>query len=105
MEQSTYTTRPLRIFEDMPERYGAAVVGIVLQSYLRSHRETLERLLERGAPIRLVKGGYRERPEVAFQLRDEIDAAFREDIRTALRSGHRPAVATHDPRQSLGSGV
>jgi proline dehydrogenase len=46
--------------------------------------------------VRLVKGGYRERPDVVYRRQDEIDAAFERDIERLLRGGRYPAIATHD---------
>ena len=69
----------------------------MLQSYVRTRPDDLERVLRRGARIRLVKGGYWERPEDVYRRRDEIDAAFGRDIEQLMRRGSYPAVATHDP--------
>ena len=96
MEESAYTQRTVTIFEEFQDRYGEAAIGIVLQSYLHDHGQTLERMNRRRARIRLVKGGYREPAEVAMQGQAEIDAAYLEDIETALAAGHQPAIATHD---------
>lgn len=97
MEELTYAERTIGLFEEMFERYGAETVGIVLQSYVRTRPDDLERVLRRGARIRLVKGGYWERPEDVYRRRDEIDAAFGRDIEQLMRRGSYPAVATHDP--------
>ena len=96
MEESRYVEDTLRIFEAMQDRYGADRVGLVIQSYLRHRDGDLDRLLDRGARIRLVKGGYREPEDVALQTKAEVDAAFRRDIQRLLERGTSPAIATHD---------
>ena len=96
MEESTYLDQTLRTFEEMQDRYGDATVGLVVQSYLRFRSADLDRLMARGARVRLVKGGCREPAQVAFQSEAEIDAAFMRDIGRLLRSGNTPAIATHD---------
>jgi proline dehydrogenase len=98
MEESPYVERTLRLFEEVREAWGPDAVGIVLQSYLRSRAAYLERLLEGGSRIRLVKGGYWEAADVVYRKRAEIDAAFLGDIRVLLSRGRRPAIATHDER-------
>jgi len=97
MEDASSFERTIAIVEDMVPRFGASTVGVVLQSYRRTHREDLARALASGMRVRLVKGGYRESATITYQERAEIDAAYRADIATLLERGHRPAIATHDP--------
>jgi proline dehydrogenase len=96
MEESIYVEETLRTFEEMQDSYGGGTVGLVIQSYLRHRSGDLERLLDRGARIRLVKGGYRESRGVVFHSRAEVDAAFKRDIERLLKRGISPAIATHD---------
>ncbi|WP_306589640.1 proline dehydrogenase family protein [Geothrix sp. 21YS21S-4] len=96
MEEAVYVDQTLGIFEAMQDHYGAGTVGLVIQSYLRGRERDLDRLLERGARVRLVKGGYRESAAAAFRSAAEVDAAFRRDIERLLARGVFPAIATHD---------
>jgi proline dehydrogenase len=96
MEESVYVEETLRIFEQMQDLHGGGTVGLVIQSYLRQRSADLDRLLDRGARIRLVKGGYRESRSLVFHARAEVDAAFKRDIERLLRRGISPAIATHD---------
>ena len=96
MEESAYTERTLRLYEQMRGEYGDAV-GIVLQSYLRRNAADLERLVASGALIRIVKGGYWETSGEVYRGKAEIDAAFLRDVELLLGRARRPAVATHDP--------
>lgn len=74
MEQSSYVDVTLEIFRrihaELPN------IGICLQSYLRRTPKDLEALISAGASVRMVKGAYREPPEVAFPARPEVDEAF-----------------------------
>ncbi|MEK3884704.1 proline dehydrogenase family protein [Paenibacillus sp. PL2-23] len=70
-------------------------VGIVLQAYLRRTERDVRELGRDGANLRLVKGAYRESPQVAFPDKREVDASFTKLIRRQLRQGYA-AIATHD---------
>jgi len=96
MEESRYVDETLRTFEEMHDRFGGETVGLVIQSYLRHRSGDLDHLVDRGARIRLVKGGYREPWDVVFRTKAEIDAAFKRDIERLLTRGTAPAIATHD---------
>jgi proline dehydrogenase len=96
MEESQYVERTIHLFEEIREEYGAARVGIAVQSYLRHRPTDLTRLLDAGSRVRLVKGGYWESNRVVYRARADIDRAFWMDMETLLERGHRPAIATHD---------
>jgi len=98
MEESAYVERTIHLFEEMLDRYGSETVGAVIQSYVRGHTDDMDRLILRGARIRLVKGGYREQADVVFRRRADIDASFDRDMEVLLRRGRDPAIATHDSR-------
>ena len=77
---------------------GHAHVGVVLQSALRRTPHDLDRVLEAGAPVRLVKGAYKEAPDIAFPDKADVDRAFAALAGRLLDAGTRTAFATHDPR-------
>jgi len=97
MEESGYVERTIALFEELRDAYGAACVGIVLQSYLRGRGADIEHLVEGGSRIRIVKGGYWEAPDRVYRTKSDIDAAFTRDVRVLLDRGVSPAIATHDP--------
>ncbi|MCR2807007.1 proline dehydrogenase family protein [Paenibacillus soyae] len=70
-------------------------VGIVLQAYLRRTERDVRELGREGANLRLVKGAYRESPQVAFPDKRDVDASFAKLIRRQLKQGYA-AIATHD---------
>jgi proline dehydrogenase len=96
MEGSAYTERTMQIFEELHDRYPDEV-GIVIQSYLHRARADTERMIERRARVRLVKGAYAEPESVAFQQKSQIDLNYQWLMEMLLERGNYPALATHDP--------
>src|SRR5207249_6599047 len=74
MEESWYVDRTLEVYRRTRAAYQR--VGVCLQAYLRRTPADLDSLLALGPAIRLVKGAYREPPEVAFARKRETDAAY-----------------------------
>ncbi|HEY8535899.1 MAG TPA: proline dehydrogenase family protein [Vicinamibacterales bacterium] len=97
MENSPYTEATLRIVERLRGE-GHTHVGIVLQSALRRTDRDLERAISQGIRVRLVKGAYREPPDVAHQRKTDVDAAYARQMTRLLLEGDFPALATHDER-------
>ena len=83
MEGSPYTQLTLETFQRVWESYRN--VGVVVQSMLRRTTEDVERLIEMGARVRLVKGAYRE-PAIATH----DDARIRHVLEHAERRGIPP---------------
>lgn len=96
MEAAATVADTVWIYEDLRRRYDR--VGVCLQANIRRTGEDLERLLPLGARIRLVKGAYRETPDVAFTSRAEIDREYLRHLETLFAKGQDFAVASHDGR-------
>jgi proline dehydrogenase len=96
MESAAYVDRTLDLVASLQESYDD--VGVCLQSYLHRTPADLERLNGLGIPVRLVKGAYREPPEVALQHKAEVDAAYERLLDVLVRDNAYPMVATHDER-------
>ncbi len=99
MEASPYVQQTLDMFYDLFEDYRN--LGVVIQSYLYRSDEDIERLIEVGAGVRMVKGAYLEPPTIAHADKADVDAAFlRQTVRLmspeARANGVYAAVATHD---------
>jgi proline dehydrogenase len=99
MEGSPYTDVTLELYRAMRSKY--AHTGIALQAYLRRSPEDLEQLLSIGATVRLVKGAYREPPDIALQSRHDVDDAYFALACRMLRSRSSPnsgrmILGTHD---------
>jgi proline dehydrogenase len=96
MEGSSVTTRTLQMYSKLLE--GHKNVGVALQAYLKRSADDLKTLMDIGGKVRLVKGAYREPPEVAFRSRQEVTENYLKLMRTLFERGQGFAVATHDSR-------
>ncbi len=96
MESSRYLEKTLEIYSDFLEENSN--VGIALQSYTRRSESDLDNLLKIGGRVRLVKGAYREPPDVVFPSRAEASRNFSKLARMLFERGDNFAIATHDPR-------
>lgn len=96
MESSAYVDRTLRVFQNA--KAPRDVLGIVIQSYLYRSEKDVKELLECVARIRLVKGAYKESPDIAFPHKSDVDRNFKKLMEMMLASGIYHAIATHDDR-------
>ena len=100
MECSEYVDRTLDLYRAARERH--VNTGVCLQAYLYRTAADLAALLPIDPSIRLVKGAYAERPEIAFPRKKDVDRNYLELAQTLLdevsRRGMRAAFATHDER-------
>ena len=94
MEGSAYTQRTIDLVVRLAERYDN--VGVALQSYLYRSGEDAARLIKAGVSVRLVKGAYKEGPDVAFPKKKSVDRNFDSLMKELMVKGNRPAIATHD---------
>ncbi|CAI6078582.1 proline dehydrogenase family protein [Cohnella sp. JJ-181] len=95
MEDSSYTQATIHIAVRL-HREGLKNAGTVLQAYLRRSEGDARDLIEKGVPLRLVKGAYREPADIAFQRKEETLASFKKLVRMHLDLGVYTAVASHD---------
>lgn len=95
MEGSAYVDRTMALFERLHDLYPDNV-GIVIQTYLYRARADVERMIERRARVRLVKGAYAEPSSIAFRDKIEIDDNYLRLMYLLLERGNYPALATHD---------
>jgi proline dehydrogenase len=98
MEASGYVQRTLDLYHQHLHGAYGGVVGVVIQTMLRRSEADVERLLELGTRIRLVKGAYKEPAAVAFPDKRDVDACFARLSEHLLMHGNYPAFATHDER-------
>jgi len=96
MEGSAYVDNTLRLFGEVDAPRDA--LGVVIQSYLYRSEKDVEELLKMGARVRLVKGAYKEPPEIAFPAKSDVDTSFVKLMKMLLSSGGYHAIATHDTR-------
>lgn len=96
MEDSPVTGATLFLFRKLLAGYGPERVGIVIQAYLYRSYADLEEQARGGVNVRIVKGAYREPPELAFQGKKAVSEQFLRLVKLQLRHGGYAAVATHD---------
>jgi proline dehydrogenase len=94
MEDSTCTTPTIAVFRSLQKEFPR--IGIVLQAYLRRTVEDARVLAADRTNFRLCKGIYKERPEIAFQGREEVQRNFLSVLEMMLRGGCYVGIATHD---------
>lgn len=97
MEGSPYTEATIALAERLharPEMRGR--VGTVLQAYLYRSADDAKRLVEKGIRIRLCKGAYKERAEIAFPRKRDVDANYVALMTYLAASGVFCGIATHD---------
>src|SRR5919198_1525967 len=95
MESHAYVEPTLEVVERLKQSYDN--VGVCLQAYLYRTRDDLDRLNVLGVPVRLVKGAYREPPEVAWAKKAQVDQSFAGLLDSLVAANPYPMVATHDP--------
>lgn len=100
IEESHYVDATLDVFR--AAKAECDEVGLCLQSYLRRTTADLASLLPLQPAIRLVKGAYREPPEIAFPKKRDTDDAYlalAERLLAEAAAGRgRPVFGTHDLR-------
>lgn len=94
MEDFKRCQKTLEIYKTLKNEYDG--LGTVIQAYLYRSHDDVSELMEYGASLRLVKGAYKEPPEVAFPEKSRVDLNFKQLIKLHLLNGHFTAIATHD---------
>jgi proline dehydrogenase len=99
MEGSRYTQRTLDVVRSLHQMPGnAGHVGPVIQASLRRSEADVDDLLAKRIRIRLCKGAYQERADMAFPDKASVDENFFALSKKLLRSGVFHGIATHDDR-------
>lgn len=99
MEASPYVDATLDVYRRALREFPHT--GICLQAYLFRSNHDLEGLLPLRASVRLVKGAYKEPPEVAIPVKKDVDDNFFALARTMIRAQRdgrlvRAVFGTHD---------
>jgi proline dehydrogenase len=94
MESHPYVEGTLEVLREAHARHPK--VGVCLQAYLRRTEQDIF-ALPAGVRVRLVKGAYLEPPDVVYQEKQDVDAAYARLFTTLLSRGHSIDAATHDP--------
>nr|WP_304216024.1 proline dehydrogenase [Fredinandcohnia onubensis] len=94
MEDFSRCAKTIEIFKELRKDYDN--VGTVIQAYLYRTVQDIEDLNKYHPNLRLVKGAYKESPEVAFPDKKDVDENFKKIIKMHLLNGNYTAVASHD---------
>lgn len=94
MEDSPYTAATLELVLEMHERHEN--IGAVIQAYLRRSLKDVTRLAEAGVSVRLCKGIYDERREIAYKDFDTVRQNYVLLLEELIKGGSYVGVATHD---------
>ncbi|MEM0097319.1 MAG: proline dehydrogenase family protein [Conexivisphaerales archaeon] len=93
MESSNTVSSTIKIYES---RLKNGNTGIAIQSYLKRSLNDVIRLTEQGGVIRLVKGAYKESPEIAFTRWEDKTRNFRNIMNYLFEKSPAFTIATHD---------
>ncbi|MGM9944438.1 MAG: proline dehydrogenase family protein [Lysinibacillus sp.] len=81
-----------QLLDDLNKQYDN--IGTVIQAYFFESQQNIERYKD--FRLRIVKGAYKERADVAYQSKVDIDKKFIELIEYHLLHGKFTSIATHD---------
>lgn len=96
MENSPYTEDTIDIYLDIFNKYGNS--GIAIQANLKRSENDVKRITAQGGMIRLVKGAYSEKKEIAFSRRSEVTKNFSKLMGYLFYKSAFFAIATHDEK-------
>ncbi|MEJ8548867.1 proline dehydrogenase family protein, partial [Brevibacillus borstelensis] len=94
MEELAKTSAIYRVYEQLASRMDN--VGITVQAHLHRTHDDLPRLIALPGKIRLVKGAFKEAPEVALPRSAELRERYLTLAEQIVRHGHPISIATHD---------
>ncbi|GAB1532502.1 MULTISPECIES: proline dehydrogenase family protein [Brevibacillus] len=94
MEDYAHNQVTMEILNELLQEYDN--VGTVIQAYLYKASDDIDSLKDKKVNFRLVKGAYKESPEVAYPNKPDVDENYKKIIKQHLLNGGYAAVATHD---------
>ncbi|HEO8419314.1 proline dehydrogenase [Mycobacteroides abscessus subsp. abscessus] len=96
MEDYAHCQITIDIYEELRQEFDN--VGLVIQAYLYRTEEDMKHLNALQANLRLVKGAYKESPDVAFPEKKDVDENYKKIIEMHMLNGNYTAVASHDEK-------
>jgi proline dehydrogenase len=94
IEGSQWTTKTFDVVKRV--KTNAAPAGAAVQAMLKRSPDDVAGLIDRGIPIRLCKGAYKESAEIAYQKHEDIVKHYISLMKRLLTSGIYHGIATHD---------
>jgi proline dehydrogenase len=114
IEDTPYTDSTIAFFYEMLAKgFTVATVGMAAQSYLLRAEADVRKMVVIGTTFRLVKGAYKEPPELAFPKKADVDANYdtltsilidgslaqHSELSKDCRIPPIPAIASHDEKR------
>ena len=96
MESSEHTDETIEIYHTFFSKYER--LGIALQANLKRTENDLNDLIGVGAKIRLVKGAYKEKANISFKTKKDVDNNFIKLMKILFKKGNEFAIASHDTK-------
>ena len=96
MESSEHTDKTIEIYHTFFSKYER--LGIALQANLKRTENDLNDLIGVGAKIRLVKGAYKEKANISFKTKKDVDDNFIKLMKILFKKGNEFAIASHDTK-------
>jgi proline dehydrogenase len=93
MEASNYVEPTIKLYF---EGLLVSREGIAIQSYLKRSNKDVEEIVKRNGIIRLVKGAYKEPPEIAYTTWKEKTENYRRIMHYLFENAPEFTIATHD---------
>lgn len=94
MESADHTDETIEIYNAFFSKYER--LGIALQANLKRTEDDVNNLLRIGAKIRLVKGAYREKANISFKSKEDVDKNYLKLMKILFKKGNEFAIASHD---------
>ncbi len=116
IEDSPWVDKTISLYDAMMAKgFSNRNFGMAVQSYLFRAEKDTRTMLEKGTTFRLIKGAYKEPPEVAFPKKADVDANYdllasilidaslaqKTEISKDGRIPPIPAIATHDEKRVI----
>lgn len=96
MEDVPRCQATIDLFKQLKRKYNC--ISTVLQAYLYRTEQDLNDLSSYQPFLRLVKGAYKEPPEVAYPSKEDVDNNYKKLIEQSFQYGLYTAIATHDDK-------
>ncbi len=96
MEDSPRVDATIRIFRSLRAEFDN--VGLVIQAYLYRSEKDIRDLADLRPNLRICKGAYLEKPDVAFPRKADVDSNYQKLAALHLDLGGKACLATHDER-------
>ncbi|MCF7823986.1 MAG: proline dehydrogenase family protein [Candidatus Marinimicrobia bacterium] len=94
MEDSPYTSKTLRMYEQLRADYPH--MGTVIQAYMHRSLDDVKSIAAHGGNLRICKGIYKESPKIAYQDKNEIRENYLKLLATMFSNNAYVGIATHD---------